>query len=227
MKNKINSVQKIGLSPIVGAIIAGIGVITVLGSKTTKERQEDIVDQIKSFQKGLEILPDLLLRLLPAITLIFSEALINGITLAVINAFNTILEFLKTIFTREGRQNRRDNLGSNPFVDRLKDFFNPNKSSTFAGGGSFIPAAEGGMKFTGSQRSGMALLHQGEFVVPQSGQKPQQVDRQMSQYNGGGMNIVINAQVVEQNAVDALVRRIEERFNSNFGLASSSLFGGR
>tara|TARA_R110000824_G_scaffold19663_6_gene75682 strand:+ start:3651 stop:6068 length:2418 start_codon:yes stop_codon:yes gene_type:complete len=222
--------SKIGASlasPIVGAIIAGIGVITVLGSKTTKERQEDIVDQIKSFQKGLEILPDLLLRLLPSITLIFSEALINGITLAVINAFMTIVEFLKTIFTPEGRRERRRNSESNPFVDRLKDFLNPYKSSTFAGGGSFIPAAEGGMKFTGSQRSGMALLHQGEFVVPQSGQKPQQVDRQMSQYNGGGMNIVINAQVVEQNAVDALVRRIEERFNSNFGLASSSLFGGR
>ena len=82
------------------------------------------------------------------------------------------------------------------------------------------------MRFTGSSRQGLAMLHQNEFVVPASGQRPQSVDRQMSAM-GGGVNITVNGTIVEQNAIDALVRKIEERFNSNYGLASSNLFGGR
>ena len=73
---------------------------------------------------------------------------------------------------------------------------------------------------------GLAQLHRGEFVVPQSGQRPQQVDRQLNR-SGGGMNIVINSLVTEQNAVDQLVRQIENRFNNSYGTSSSNLFGGR
>jgi len=75
-------------------------------------------------------------------------------------------------------------------------------------------------------QDGMAMLHRGEFVVPQSGQRPQQVDRQLNR-SGGGMVININSAVVDRNAVDALVREIEIRFNNTFGTSSSNLFGGR
>ena len=89
-----------------------------------------------------------------------------------------------------------------------------------------MPRAQGGIRFTGSQ-DGLAMLHRGEFVVPQSGQRPQQVERQMQQSMSGGVAININAAVVERNAVDALVRQIENRFNTRFGVSSSNLFGGR
>ena len=92
-------------------------------------------------------------------------------------------------------------------------------------GGRFIPKAQGGIRFTGAQ-DGLAMLHRGEFVVPQSGQRPQQVDRQM-QGMGGGLTVNINSAVVDRNAVDALVRQIEVRFNNQFGTSSSNLFGGR
>lgn len=94
------------------------------------------------------------------------------------------------------------------------------------GGGRFVPSAQGGIRFTGAQ-DGLAQLHRGEFVVPQSGQRPQQVDRQLNNTTGGGMTININSAVVDRNAVDALVREIEIRFNNQFGTSSSSLFGGR
>ncbi len=178
-------------------------------------------------------LPIALIRAIPEIVI----AVINeiGFLLAdLINGFRTALDqfsaFLQSVLTREGRRDARADA-----LEGLKDFFRSEFGGVqafgealrgFAGGGAFIPQAQGGMRFTGSSRSGLAMLHQNEFVVPASGQRPQTVDRQMSSM-GGGVNIVINSPVVEQNAVDALVRRIEERFNSNFGLSSSNLFGGR
>ena len=178
-------------------------------------------------------LPIALIRAIPEIVI----AVINeiGFLLAdLINGFRSALDqfsaFLQSVLTREGRRDARADA-----IEGLKDFFRSEFGGVqafgealrgFAGGGAFIPQAQGGMRFTGSSRSGLAMLHQNEFVVPASGQRPQTVDRQMSSM-GGGVNIVINSPVVEQNAVDAIVRRIEERFNSNFGLSSSNLFGGR
>ncbi len=212
--------------PIIGAATLAIGAIgkglAKIGQKTPDERRKDLKQQAESMKKGLEFLPEILLQVLPQFALAIAEAIVDGFVLALQSFGDILRESLRLIFTREGRQERREaNRGF------LRDFFDPNESAAFAGGGHFIPKAEGGMRYTGSKRSGLALLHQGEFVVPQSGMRPQTVDRQMSRSSGSPINIVINSPVVEQNAVDALVRRIEERFNSNFGLSSSNLFGGR
>lgn len=90
--------------------------------------------------------------------------------------------------------------------------------------GGYIPSARSGMMFTGAQKSGLALLHENEFVVPASGQKPQTVERTMKQ-NTGGITVNVSGMVVESNAVDQIVREIERRF-STFGSAQSTLFGG-
>ena len=219
----------------------------------------------RDFERGLELLPETIVRVLPEFIVSLGKvltvdlarviaidlplalirttpeliiAIINEVAFLLadlVNGFKFALDqftsFIQSVFTREGR---RDAVASS--IDGLKRFFETRfdgvgalreSVSAFAGGGSFIPQAAGGMRFTGNQRSGLAMLHQGEFVVPQSGMRPQSVDRQMNRSGGSPINIVINSPVVEQNAVDALVRRIEERFNSNFGLASSNLFGGR
>ena len=75
------------------------------------------------------------------------------------------------------------------------------------------------------QDQGLAMLHRGEFVVPETGQMPQAVQRTMGM-GQSGINITINAAVVESNAVDELVRQIERRFQT-FGSSTSPLFGGR
>ncbi len=184
----------------------------------------------------IRAIPEIVIAVINEIGFLFAD-LINRF----INALDQFERFIEAISTREGRQQARSDSFSNAgdriaarfegitsFIEafeRLDSIVRPN-GGAFAGGGAFIPQAQGGMRFTGSARSGLAMLHQNEFVVPASGQRPQTVDRQMSSM-GGGINIVINSPVVEQNAVDALVRRIEERFNSNFGLSSSNLFGGR
>ena len=68
-------------------------------------------------------------------------------------------------------------------------------------------------------------LHRNEYVVPESGARPQAVERIMSQQSGSGINITINADIVERDAVETLVRKIEQRFQ-NFGTMQSTLFAG-
>ena len=68
------------------------------------------------------------------------------------------------------------------------------------------------------------MLHRGEFVVPESNRRCLAVDRTMQGMNGG-VQIVVNAEIVEQSAIDELVRKIEQRFQG-FGGGRSTLFGG-
>ena len=69
------------------------------------------------------------------------------------------------------------------------------------------------------------MLHRGEFVVPETGQAPQAVQRNLASQTSGGVVLNINAAVIEGNAVDAIVREIERRFTT-FGSSTSPLFGG-
>jgi hypothetical protein len=78
--------------------------------------------------------------------------------------------------------------------------------------------------FTGS-RDGLTQLHRNEFVVPESGARPQAVNRIMNQQSGQGITINVSADIVERDAIEELVRRIERRFQ-NFGTMQSSLFAG-
>lgn len=105
---------------------------------------------------------------------------------------------------------------------RNKEFID--EAFSMRSGGRYIPSARGGIRFTGSEE-GLAMLHRGEFVVPESNVAPQAVQQRLDRSLGAGMNITINADIVEGSAVDALVRKIEERFGS-FGASTSNLFGG-
>ena len=87
-------------------------------------------------------------------------------------------------------------------------------------------SGQGGLRFTGANR-GLAMLHEGEMVVPRSGQMSSNVARDVSsQMGGGGVNITINSAITERSAIDSLVRKIEQRFGS-FGQSTSPLFGGK
>ena len=89
-------------------------------------------------------------------------------------------------------------------------------------GGRFI-SARSGIRYTGMS-DGLAMLHRNEFVVPESGARPQAINRIMQgQQSGGGITINVNADIVERNAVEELVRKIERQF-LDFGTAKSTLF---
>lgn len=71
------------------------------------------------------------------------------------------------------------------------------------------------------------MLHEGETVVPASGQVSSTVQANMERFSGGSGRVIINinSAVTERSAIDDLVRKIEQRFGS-FGGSTSTLFGG-
>ena len=80
------------------------------------------------------------------------------------------------------------------------------------------------MRFTGSQE-GLAMLHSNEYVVPESGARPQAVNRIMNQQSNSGITINVTGEIVERDAVEELVRKIEQKFQS-YGTMQSTLFAG-
>ena len=209
------------VSPLAGAftsVVQGIGEQVI--EKGPEQIRKEALAQAEAIKVGIAFLPELLLSIAPQLGIAIAEAFVDGIQLLFINLIDGIKDafaFLRSTTGQERRQRRRS---------AIADFFDRDVSASFMGGGRFVPSAQGGIRFTGMQ-DGLAMLHRGEFVVPQSGQRPQQVDRQLNNTTGGGMTININSAVVDRNAVDALVREIEIRFNNQFGTSSSSLFGGR
>ena len=192
-----------------------------------KSVEEDIRARAKAMELGFQALPKVLFKVLPKVFIEFADRVIFGILKGFAEIINMQLEKLKSIFTREGRQERKDARatrtleGVAEFNRRLNVLFG---IASKRGGGPYIPSARGGIKFTGADE-GLAMLHRGEFVVPETGQMPQAVQRTMGM-GQSGINITINAAVVESNAVDELVRQIERRFQM-FGSSTSPLFGGR
>ena len=192
-----------------------------------KSIEEDIRARAKAIELGLRALPRILFNVLPPLFVEFADRVVFGFFKSIAEFVGILKDFFRSIFTREGRQerkqarDRRQEARGEEFRRRLEQLVN---IAGFRSGGRFLPSAKGGIKFTGADE-GLAMLHRGEFVVPETGQMPQAVQRTMGM-GQGGMTININAAVVESNAIDELVRQIERRFQT-FGSSTSPLFGGR
>jgi hypothetical protein len=192
-----------------------------------KSVEEDIRARAKAIEIGLQALPRILFDVLPKVFIEFVDRIIFGFQKGTAEFINVMIERFKALFTREGRQALAEGI-KNGFKASFEEFLR--RINVLGGiiskrsGGRYIPSARGGIKFTGADE-GLAMLHRGEFVVPETGQMPQAVQRTMGM-GQSGINITINASVVESNAVDELVRQIERRFQT-FGSSTSPLFGGR
>jgi hypothetical protein len=219
----------------IGAILQSLGQI---GKKSPEELKKEFKMQTEAMIKGIEVLPDLLVTILPPVLAKFifdlqlllavklPFLLLDAILRGIFEGGKFLVNELKNFFSSGDFFGSIGKAIKDAFSDII-DFFvsvgDPTQRA-FMGGGRMI-SAQGGIRFTGADR-GLAMLHEGEFVVPQSGQAPQQVQRRLDQSQGGsGPQIIINSAIVEHSAIDALVRRIEERFGA-FGASTSTLFGG-
>lgn len=248
------------LVPGIVLVASKIGALGDTANEINDKIEKSNRDRAKNIEQGLQFLPEVLVKTLPKVLVIFADAIIFGLAKAIAEIVNGLINVLNRLFTRQGRQearaarregaqgrfdefmNRLSTLGDIAFegsrsrkdqeniftkgADRIISIFQrigAFGSSVFEGmrSGGRIPSARSGLNFTGNN-AGLHLLHKNEFVVPESGQAPQSVQRAMSGM-GGSVNIVINSQVVEQNAIDHLVRQIEKRF-STFGQSTSPLF---
>lgn len=219
-------------SPEVAALMGIVSSLEALGQQSPEELRAEMEATTQAIITGIEILPDLLVNVLPPVLAKFTaelallfqfklpfilvDALIRG-AFEIVNALETFFSgrsFFEAIGS--GIESAFDSI-----IEFFKSVFDPGLMS-FMSGGKFL-SAEGGIRFTGRDR-GLAMLHEGEFVVPQSGQAPQQVQRRLNNRQAGPQ-IVINSAVVDSNAIDSLVRQIESRFGA-FGASTSTLFGG-
>ena len=186
-----------------------------------KDIEENMRNQARAIEIGLQVLPEILIGVLPGIlmesTIRILDAILHlphGIFLAIRDLFKSDTE-IATVGTQEGRQR-----GSERWLGIITGFI---QSFSLESGGR-IPFAESGLRWTGNQ-SGLAQLHPGEYVVPRTGQAPQQVQRDLQARSSGGITINVNGMIVENSAIDSLVDRIEERFMI-YGGNSSPLFQG-
>ena len=233
-----------GLVSAVGSAFGPIGVgiselinaVAALGEKSPEEIQQEYQTFFSAIVNGLKILPEILIKTLPAI---IAEGLLTVLGELQALPFKVALSFLevgKEIVKGfkggivEGLKSIKDffvdglNLLFGPLIDGIKGIIGFFTGESFASGGRFL-SGQGGLRFTGQQQ-GLAMLHQGEMVVPRSGQMSSSVARDVeAQVGGGGITININSAITERSAVDALVRKIERRFGG-FGQSTSPLFGG-
>ena len=202
----------------------GITFAQALQEERRKEIANELQQQTDAIKLGLQILPELLFETLPPI---LNDFLIEFGQLLFELPDRIRESFANAVFANAGLGN---DATSGDQLRALLEFFT---FSTSGGeirapgmfGGQTLVSAQGGIRFTGADQ-GLAMLHRGEFVVPETNIAPQAVSRRLDrEVGGGGVTINVNADVVERSAIDELVNRIEQRF-ATFGGNTSPLFGG-
>ena len=221
----------------VGEAVAGvIGALSDLGQKDPEEIKEEFRATFEGIAKGLKVIVPLIFEMLPPILFEAAQMIINALIQLPFALGAAIIKALRDLFKMmfEGvRKFFQDPIGAIAgLFERLFELIMAPIKGLF--GGSFMSggrmlSGQGGLRFTGANR-GLAMLHEGEMVVPRSGQMSSSVARDAqsainAQGGNGGVTIVINSAITERSAIDGLVRRIEERFGT-FGQSTSNLFGG-
>tara|TARA_Y100000593_G_scaffold10669_1_gene19122 strand:- start:2664 stop:4754 length:2091 start_codon:yes stop_codon:yes gene_type:complete len=224
-----------------GGMISALSELGKAGSKTIIK---GLKDSIKGVIKALvQVIPDLIVELprllidmipvvleglfkaIPALV----EALIIKLPIAIVKSlfqwwksiWQTVRDFLFP--RREERKARRSEFKQNLQESGVSKF-----GQTMA---ALFTSAEGKEQFNQRfkkhagtshvDRTGMFLLQAGEQVVPSSGTTTQGMARRMG--GGGGMNVTINTNVVDQNSIRGLGKLLEQEFSS-FGRSTSPLF---
>lgn len=189
-----------------------------ISEEAMKEKAAQDVKQFAfAIEAGVRMLPEILLGVFPPLFADLAFKIVQAILELPFRIVIGIVSGLKGLFENIFISGPKD------FLQKTGDFFSGLFGDSKRSGGRFISARRG-LRFTGGQ-DGLAMLHRNEYVVPESGAKPQAVNRIMNQQSGSGLTININADVVERDAIEEIVRRIERKFQ-DFGTMQSTLFAG-
>lgn len=220
----------------IGSAVAGVvGALSDLGQRDPEEIKEQFRATFQGIAQGIKILVPLLIEALPSILFEAAQMIVDAliqlpfaIVASIGKLIMSVVDGIKNFFSGKGFfQAIGEAIGS--MFERLVELITAPFEGLFGGskmGGGRMLSGQGGLRFTGANR-GLAMLHEGEMVVPRSGQMSSTVTRDVSAQmgGGGGVNITINSAITERSAIDSLVRKIEQRFGS-FGQSTSTLFGG-
>lgn len=221
--------------PVGSAIGGAVQALSSLGQKDPEQIKEEFRATFEGIAQGIKILVPLLIEALPPILFDAARSIIDAVIQLPFSIAASLGKFIKNII--DGIKNFfsgktffkaiGDAIGE--MFERLVKLITEPFEGLFGGskmGGGRMLSGQGGLRFTGGD--GLAMLHQGEMVVPRSGQISSRVAQDVQSAMGGfgSINITINSIVTERSAIDELVEKIQERFGS-FGQSTSPLFGGR
>ena len=217
----------------IGGIVQGL---SDLGQKDPEQIKEEFRATFEGIAQGIKILIPLLIETLPPLLFDAARLIVDAIIQLPFTLAASLVRFVKGII--DGITNFFSGKGFFKAIgDAIGDMFGrlvklitEPFQGIFGGskmGGGRMLSGQGGLRFTGSNR-GLAMLHEGEMVVPRSGQISSSVARDVgvATSGSGSVNITINSIITERSAIDALVEKIEERYGS-FGQSTNPLFGGR
>ena len=218
-----------------------IGALSELGKAGSDKIIKGLKDSIKGVIKALvEVIPALIVEL-PKLIIDMIPALLEGLVQAIpalvqaliikmpIAIVKSLFQWWKMIwevvksFFKPGKAARQ----------RAEDAGVPDKvpfrgmmanSPFFALIDGKAPGPSGSKKHAGTShidRTGAFLLQAGEAVIPNSGTTTQGMARRMG--GGGGVNVTIQTNVVDQNSIRGLGKLLEQEFSS-FGRSTSPLF---
>lgn len=176
----------------------------------------------------INAVPDLIEGIFLAIPAL-AEAILIGLPVAVAKGlarwFRIAIATIEAVFfpkkaEREKRQELRERQRESGTA----------QGALFAGGGKLAPTLAEFLRLSTRKkhagvshvdRTGAFLLQAGEAVIPNSGTTTQGMERRMG--GRGGMNVTINTNVVDKNAIRGLGKLLEQEFSS-FGRSTSPVF---
>jgi len=232
--NALISAVGSAFGPIGSAVAGAVGALSDLGQRDPEEVKEQFKATFEGIAQGIKILIPLLIEALPPLLFdaarLIIDALIQlpfAILASIGKLIKSVVDGIKDFFSGKGFFEAIGSALMGMF-ERLIDLIVEPFKGLFGGskmGGGRMLSGQGGLRFTGANR-GLAMLHEGEMVVPRTGQMSSTVAQDVQAASGGkSINITINSAITERSAIDSLVRKIEQRFGS-YGQSTSPLFGG-
>ena len=208
-------------SPMVGAVISAIGALAEIGQMTVKEIKQNTKAFVKNLTNGIEVvvraLPEVIGILLKNLPAALIEAAFTWIPMLVytlpmaimegfINGFKSIMSLLGEAIRNAFRVFEGDGI-----------FGTPEGESSYTGPDTSY--------YTGTAsvaRTGRALVHRGETIIPAGGREAQS---QMGRMGGASVNINISTAVLDRDVIPRLVREID-RAVGTYGRTSAAFAGG-
>lgn len=215
-----------------GGLVSSLSALGQMGSKAIVKGMKDAIRGV--ITALVEVIPELIVEL-PRMLMHLVPELIEGLVMAIPEILQALIIELPLAFANGLMKWWRK------VWETIKAWFSPGvfekgeagreartkfavDTSQFLanlfGPGSFFK----GKKQTGAahiDRTGLALVHQGEAIIPSNGANSQSVAGRMGR--GGGTNVTINTNVVDSNAIRGLGKLLEREFGS-FGRSTSPVF---
>jgi hypothetical protein len=205
-----------------GAVVSAFGGIAQLGElakdSSVQEVSEGIIasaeEQIENIERGMEVFKEVLPELLTLIVTELPGAIIKaipdimmGLYEAMVMALREFWAGIKGLFGKTDEEREANKQARHDWANQyLSDFWDliTGNGDSYASGTSYV------------QRTGMALLHRGEAVIPQNGRASQGVHT-----GSAPVNINISASVIDRDVIPRLVREIE-RVTGRYGRMQAS-----